>query len=584
MPHPLEVPVEQSLESGVRRSLRGWLLPFSLVFAASFVALFFGMSLRPNFYDEGLILTGAVRVLHGQIPYRDFYANYGPAQFYILAALFRVFGESVLVERLFDLLLKATLVASVYRLLQERCGRAVTLWACVGLLLWLFALYGLSGTPIIAVALLSLLATARLLPVWEGDLLWRGMMLCGAYAGLCALFRPDMGLALMTFHACFVAIAIVRRSGRGRDGIRTFVDLFWPYPLGFFLITLPAAAYYLVRAPLGAFLHDLVIYPARHYHSGRNLPFPGIRLKTLDNLIIYLLLLIIAFAWYAAVRELREGKEDEVARARPKAASATAFLTGFGLLAAVMYGKGIVRVSPSHLFASILPSILLLAMLYERRAMFPDWMRLAVVALTGLFALATATGAAREARDLKVFHASALEYELLAARHAVPAGEASWCAERSPLTRGMCFASDEGRLETIEYLDRHSAPGQSLFVGVTHHDKIFANDNLIYFAAQRMPGTRWSHFDPGLQNDATIQAEMVRDLERSAPPLVVVDSELDESHEPNDSSKSTGVTLLDDYLHSHYRQVEQFSEMTIFARQLPSPEAGRRLNITPAAP
>jgi hypothetical protein len=38
--------------------------------------------------DEGIYLEGAVRVFHGEAPYRDFFAITGPGTFRMLAALF----------------------------------------------------------------------------------------------------------------------------------------------------------------------------------------------------------------------------------------------------------------------------------------------------------------------------------------------------------------------------------------------------------------------------------------------------------------------------------------------------------------
>src|ERR1700722_13648015 len=65
-------------------------------------------------YDEGLILTGAMRVASGTVPHRDFYTNYGPGQFYVLASVFWAFGPTVLVERLYDAAVKAGIVCLVY--------------------------------------------------------------------------------------------------------------------------------------------------------------------------------------------------------------------------------------------------------------------------------------------------------------------------------------------------------------------------------------------------------------------------------------------------------------------------------------
>ena len=53
-----------------------------------------------NAYDEGLRLYGASQVLAGYLPYYDFFAYYGPAQFYWPAVLFKLFGTEIFVARL----------------------------------------------------------------------------------------------------------------------------------------------------------------------------------------------------------------------------------------------------------------------------------------------------------------------------------------------------------------------------------------------------------------------------------------------------------------------------------------------------
>ena len=56
-----------------------------VLLVVAFVVLLLAMQRDLNVYDEGLVLVGAMRVADGEIPDRDFYANYGPAQFYVLA-------------------------------------------------------------------------------------------------------------------------------------------------------------------------------------------------------------------------------------------------------------------------------------------------------------------------------------------------------------------------------------------------------------------------------------------------------------------------------------------------------------------
>jgi len=67
-------------------------------------------------YDEGLVLVGADRVLRGEMPYRDFWTLYGPGSYYLLAGLFKLFGEFALVERGLDIAAKTAIATLVVAL------------------------------------------------------------------------------------------------------------------------------------------------------------------------------------------------------------------------------------------------------------------------------------------------------------------------------------------------------------------------------------------------------------------------------------------------------------------------------------
>ncbi len=70
-----------------------------------------------------------------------------------------------------------------------------------------------------------------------------------------------------------------------------------------------------------------------------------------------------------------------------------------------------------------------------------------------------------------------------------------------------------------------------------------------------------------MQNTMEVQETMIEELERNAPPLIVLDGEfnaIDAKLEPTDGSKSTGVTLLDDNLQSPDRKVETHGFFSIW--------------------
>src|SRR5262245_20225897 len=67
-----------------------------------------------NEYDEGFVVLNASRIIGGEILYRDFYAQYPPGQFYTLALIFSIFGKSILVARLYDLIIRVAIVGVVF--------------------------------------------------------------------------------------------------------------------------------------------------------------------------------------------------------------------------------------------------------------------------------------------------------------------------------------------------------------------------------------------------------------------------------------------------------------------------------------
>jgi hypothetical protein len=79
--------------------------------------------------DEGIILQGAERVLHGQTPYRDFFSFYTPGSYYLTAAGLKLFGDTLSAART-ALAAGASLVSALTYLLARRvCSRGVALAA-----------------------------------------------------------------------------------------------------------------------------------------------------------------------------------------------------------------------------------------------------------------------------------------------------------------------------------------------------------------------------------------------------------------------------------------------------------------------
>jgi hypothetical protein len=499
-----------------------------------------------------------MRVMAGQVLHRDFYYNYGPGSVYLLAGLFKVFGPSVLVARSLSLCSDSLLVLSVYAMSRRLSRPNVALAAAVLCIMWLFSIGSWSLLNVV-----MLWATWIIARAFEEDLPRGWAFAAGVLVGLATLLRYDMGIALAGCHLVTVAIGIGLRQRRVSSWFLSMVRSLWAYAVAMVIVVAPALWVYLRVAPMHDLLFDIVLYTAKYYRVARNLPFPWRHVAQLQEMVVYVVAAIMLLSLYMAGRRFitawREGGRAGV----PRWVGATIALV---VIAGMTYAKGLVRISAVQVATSAVVCMVLCAALYERREMLSPWLRKSLVALIGLFYFLTAWAGLHQLSSEHKFKSSMLLWIVEPTKEDVTAPFNTWCQDRNSVTRGACYLMDSDHIETVEFLEAHTHPGDTLYVGLPQHDRILINDNMTYFAVQRLPATKWSHFDPFLQSLAPAQKEMIADLERNKPPYVVLDSEFDAAQEPNGSSVHTGVHLLDNYIGQRYRLVKTFGEMTILQR------------------
>src|SRR5262250_3021722 len=78
--------------------------------------------------DEGIVLQGAQRILHGQVLYRDFFSYFTPGSYYWLALLFKVFGSSFMVARTALAIMGAIFSSTAYLLMRRVCFGGVSIF------------------------------------------------------------------------------------------------------------------------------------------------------------------------------------------------------------------------------------------------------------------------------------------------------------------------------------------------------------------------------------------------------------------------------------------------------------------------
>lgn len=537
--------------------LRNW--PFwSLLLVSTLFFLSLVPTLALGIYDEGLAVYGAQRVLDGEVPYRDFWTLYSPGQFYALAWIFQVFGPSILAERIYSALVQVSIVMVAYSLAAKLVAGK---WALLPGFLVTLSLPALTYSYPVAPALLLALLSCRWLAAFFEGKTRVYLVLAGMGTGLVTVFRHDLGVyAFAAETAALAAFAVTRNptsnappSGRWLPTLATLSI----FGAGLAVVLAPVAILLLRHVSRTDLYADLIQFPLTVYPAVRSLPFPeivpdfGFLLGDPRSLAEYLIdwRLWVWFYFPLGVFFLTSlVLAGKVVRGQTWESRDWLVLL-LVLLGLAFFNHSRIRADPPHLVATIVPAVILFGWALV------GWLKthslnlwLDVVLLGGPTLL------------LAFFlSGSFLLWFLLNPR---PISEAAALA--LPRARGILAVREheDALEEAIAYLQGQTAPTERIFVGNLRHDQLCLNDIMFYFLCERHCATRYHELHPGLANTLAVQREMIDDLKRQRVRFVVLART--ERMEPNRSSRSSGITELDVYIHQHYRLMRRFGPYLVF--------------------
>ncbi len=484
------------------------------------------------FYDEGLLVYGAERILHGDVPYRDFWTQYAPAQYYLIAGLFELFGPSLLVARLGSVFVAFALCLLVYATAAAWLSRGQALLAWALATIWLGSFRQFSSP--IPTALVLVLSSSLCLLRFPSDRRRRWLFLGGVLAAGSGLFRHDLGVYTVLAQSTTVAFCL---RGAGTRPLRSLSTYLLGLASG---LALPALYFGAAAAP-GEVARQLFVFPLTVFPEVRALPFPP-PLPLLQHAPFYLPLLV----YLAVLIRLCAGREGE----------RRAFTVLFTFLGILFLNQVRIRSDPAHLLPTFVPAILLLGPLVDEiRARAP---RRALVASLAL-ALAPC-----------VFVPQVWAQVGRIRETVAPLPSTRFDLDRA---RGIAHPERERYEEALAHVRDVVPPGERIFVGNGRHDRIYINDVMFYFLSGRGSATRYHELHPGLATTAGVQREIVRELEAHRVGHVVLN---DRSHppEPNASSRSSGVHLLDEYLRREFVPVRTFGTHAVWRRRGSSRDPG----------
>jgi hypothetical protein len=497
--------------------------------------------------EEGFMLVFPERVLKGDLPNRDFLHLYGPGSVWAIAGAFKVFGVSLITERIFGLIQQLAIVLGIYAL-ARRWNRTLAVTGALASALTIipFGLTALAWVGAVGLGLLGAGAGIEARARADDRVAGRFAIASGVCFGAALLFRLDLVVAVG-----LAITAIVWGIDRGR---RTRV-------LGGCGVA--AVGYAIHLAIAGNVVRGMLIEPVFELRGGRSLPVPppwnhydGFLQKAASLQQLSWPLPDLAgpqqlFIWFfvlLAVVALLLFQAWRLMRADPMSLRSRTMLV-VALFSTGILPQAVQRVDSAHFaWVGCVPFGFLPVALYElvRRRGTSRTHETKVALAAGactlavlLFAIPAYTITRYSDYVAQTFNAHRYAYKISHEGRTFYYG-----------TEGRAAAANL----VIAEAARISRPGQKLFVGPVDLRKTPYSDAYLYYMLPKLdPGTRYIEMDPGMAN--TDDSGLDRELATSD--VAILSKIWDHWEEPNDS-RNVGSAKAEHVLADHFCHVGSY--------------------------
>jgi hypothetical protein len=208
--------------------------------------------------DEGIVVHGAIRMLDGRVPYRDFFEFLAPGSFFVVAAWLKVFGATFESVRLLLIATLAVIGALTYVAARMVSGhRALAAALTVA---WLIRVPHDTNHHWFTTAV-SMACAVALLFAAASPSARAACVLAGLFAGSAAMMTQTRGAAL----GVAVIGLLLSKPHRARTVAAALA--------GMAIVPLATVGYLISVGALGAAINDTVVFPLRHYAGIQGVAF-----------------------------------------------------------------------------------------------------------------------------------------------------------------------------------------------------------------------------------------------------------------------------------------------------------------------
>ncbi len=476
---------------------------------------------RVDWRDEGFLAYGAVRVLNGEIPQRDFVSLQPPLSFYSAAAVFKLCGTSLASLRMFGVALFLLLPLLIYGIARNFTGSILSLAAaapaCIlGLPYFSFvplaAWQGITASFVAAFFFVPATLSKRQWPAFVG----------GLFTALSIFLRHDQAVyTVLSIFVLVIALRFARDASASRINLKRAL-LLWL--AGIAVVSIPLILFWWKIGALPEMFQQLVVFPLTTYRKTSSLPFPKFILHgSIQNTAVVILFYISPFVQaigalylvYAVVRSRFRRRE--------------AFLAFLVAWSALFYLQASVRSDQTHLMFALPPFFLLTAF---------EW------------------SIVREA----VANHRKVEMALSTA-FAILVGSFLWILrpiELPDVTRDTQMVTLERggvRIEradvVVDFVRRLQA-----FVPPTRSILVLPYEPMFYFLCERRNPTRWNYLWPGDQTSRDYE-RLIEEAERDPPAVVLLSQQRE---------VTKYAPAIVEYVQAHYIHTDDVGDIAIYVR------------------
>lgn len=491
-------------------------LLFTTMFFLSLLFFSFQLFIPLRVFDEGIILTGAERVMNGELPYKDFWSIYPPGNFYLLSFMFDIFGTSVLTERIYGIVLNACLSTSIFIILYK-CKIKLSI-ILTGFLLSLMLIGGikLPTYPVFPSLLIINIAVIFFITYIDSGKLGY-LILSGAFITFSTLFRHELGgFACISFLLCLMFINYI-------DNTLVTKNLLI-FLLSILCAGLPFLLYFSSAIGFNNLYYHLIQTPASIMPNFRGLPYPtSISFTSLPFYIVPLILVLGVFLAIIITKRYHYHK-------LPYFVLLLLSVMGVLFMLQTKVRSDITHLSSPALLAIPVASILMhhIHNYFNNKQIKYFFMAISIVCF-GLIVL--------------IFFNNNFSVN-------------TNNQNNNTLNRIKFTKVSNDLRKAVLFIKKNTNPEDYIFVGVENHDQFIINDTALYFLSERKYGTKYHEFTPGIVSSYPVQNEITGELKQNNVKVIVLAPR--HWYEPNKSNIDYQNDILDKYIQENYIMTKQF--------------------------